>query len=116
MIRATTRAPSLIQGARQTGPFPLLSVPVYKDGKLHHLPQWMNARNYSEFILPPHLPSPQYIAAVFDVPHDWSHTVPPPSSGLFPHQPDQNNLAQIGLRAQRRYRISSEQWRGRWAP
>ena len=85
------------------------------DGNVRHTPQWMNARNYSALILPPDCPTPDYIAILFDAPHDGSHAHAPPSPGFFPHQP-QHNLARLGARAQRRYRISSEEWQRRRGP
>ena len=116
------------------------------DGNLGLAPQWMNARNYSALVLPPDCPTPDYIASLFDAPHDGSHALAPPSPGFFPHQPQhylartlfdaphdgsqalappspgffphqpQHYLARLGVRAQRRYRISSEQWQRRWGP
>ena len=82
-------------------------------GNVRHAPQWMNARNYSQCILPPDCPTAEYIATVFDVSPNSSQALAPPPQAFFPYQP--HNLAQIGLRAQRRYRINSEQWRKRWA-
>lgn len=97
----------------------------------------MYARYYRAFAMPPAFPDERQRMAFMDpalwpeVHHSGGPYANPAESwhancaaGSDPEQRPfrlhqvgpQYNLAQIGLRAQRRYKISSEQWKQRWGP